>query len=54
MDEGAEGFGLVMDRVLMLTSENIHINNFMFEPLVDISILHFKKLYGDVKELAEA
>ena len=45
---------LVMDRVLMLTSENIHINNFMFEPLVDISILHLKKLYGDVKELAEA
>ncbi len=26
-----------MKRVVMLTSENIHVNNFMFEPLVDIS-----------------
>lgn len=42
---------LVMDRVLMLTSENIHINNFMFEPLVDISILHLKQLYKEVKAL---
>lgn len=42
---------LVMDRVLMLTSENIHINNFMFEPLVDISILHLKQLYMDIKVL---
>ena len=42
---------LMMDRVLMLTSENIHINNFMFEPLVDISILHLKQLYEDVKNL---
>ena len=40
-----------MDRVLMLTSENIHINNFMFEPLVDISILHLKQLYMDIKVL---
>lgn len=39
---------LLMNRVLMLTSENIHFNNFMFEPLVDISSLHLKKLYEDV------
>lgn len=39
---------LLMDRVVMLTSENIHFNNFMFEPLVDISSLHLKKLYRDV------
>ena len=38
----------LMNRVLMLTSENIHINNFMFEPLVDISILYLKQLYKDV------
>lgn len=42
---------LLMDKVLMLTSENIHINNFMFEPLVDISILHLKQLYTKVKAL---
>lgn len=39
---------LLMNRVVMLTSENIHVNNFMFEPLVDISSLHLKKLYIDV------
>ena len=42
---------LLMNKVLMLTSENIHMNNFMFEPLVDISILYLKQLYEDVKEL---
>lgn len=38
----------LMNRVLMLTSENIHLNNFMFEPLVDISILYLKRLYEEV------
>ena len=42
---------LEMNKVLMLTSENIHFNNFKFEPLVDISILHLKQLYGEVKRL---
>ena len=41
----------LMNQVLMLTSENIHINNFMFEPLVDISIAHLKNLYNNIKEL---
>lgn len=45
---------LEMNKVLMLTSENIHFNNFMFEPLVDISILHLKQLYGEVKALLGA
>lgn len=45
---------LVMNRVLMLTSENIHVNNFMFEPLVDISIHHLKQLYSEVKALLAA
>ena len=44
---------MLMNKVLMLTSENIHFNNFMFEPLVDISILHLKQLYGEVKGLIE-
>lgn len=45
---------LLMNKVLMLTSENIHFNNFMFEPLVDISILHLKQLYTEVKGLIRA
>lgn len=42
---------LLINKVLMLTSENIHFNNFMFEPLVDISIHHLKRLYKDTREL---
>jgi hypothetical protein len=41
----------LLNQVLMLTSENIHINNFMFEPLVDISILYLKDLYSKMKAL---
>ena len=43
----------IMNQVLMLTSENIHINNFMFEPLVDISILYLKDLYRKIQALTE-
>lgn len=39
---------MLMDQVVMFTSENIHFNNFMFEPLVDISILRLKKLYSQL------
>lgn len=42
------GACLLMNRVVMLTSENIHVNNFMFEPLIDISSLHLKQLYIEV------
>ena len=42
---------LTMNKVLMLTSENIHFNNFMFEPLVDMSVLHLKQLYDEVSQL---
>ena len=41
---------LLMNRVVMLTSENIHVNIFMFEPLVDTSSLHLKQMYCDVSE----
>lgn len=40
---------ILVGKVLMLTSENIHLNNFMFEPLVDISILYLKDLYNECK-----
>ena len=41
---------LLMNRVAMLTSESIHVNIFMFEPLVDTSSLHLKQMYSDVCE----
>lgn len=48
-----ENVCILVGKVLMLTSENIHLNNFMFEPLVDISILYLKELYKDCKTYLE-
>ncbi|MGJ1263775.1 hypothetical protein [Sphingobacterium spiritivorum] len=41
----------VLDRVNLMTPENIHINAFMYEPLVDMSIYHLKSLYIDILAL---
>jgi hypothetical protein len=42
----------VLDRVALMTPENIHVNSFMYEPIVDMSDEHLKRLYSDVKKLA--
>lgn len=36
----------ILEEVSLMTAENIHLNSFMYEPLIDISILQLKKLYG--------
>lgn len=41
----------VLDLVIIMTPENIHLNSFMFEPILDMSDCHLKKLYQDVKAL---
>jgi hypothetical protein len=41
----------VLEQVNLMTSENIHINSFMYEPLLDISDHHLKTLYKDVRAL---
>lgn len=41
----------VLDQVNLMTPENIHINAFMFEPLIDMSVNHLKNLYKKTKEL---
>lgn len=38
----------VLNKVLLMSSENIHINSFMFEPLIDMSITSLINLYGEV------
>lgn len=40
-----------IEQMMMMTPENIHVNSFMFEPLIDLSVVHLKKLYTDVKAL---
>lgn len=42
-----------LSQVNLMTAENIHVNAFMYEPLLDISNSHLKKLYDKVKTLNE-
>lgn len=37
-----------MNKVVLMSSENIHINSFMFEPLIDISIKSLIDLFGNI------
>lgn len=41
----------ILDRVNLMTPENIHVNSFMYEPLMDLTDDHLKILYNDVKTL---
>ena len=41
----------IIDSVLLMTPENIHLNAFMYEPIVDMDDDHLKKLYRDVTAL---
>ncbi len=41
----------VVQRVVLMTPENIHLNSFMYEPILDMSDEHLRKLYRDVLSL---
>lgn len=41
----------VLERVALMTPANIHLNAFMYEPIVDMSDEHLKKLYKEVAGL---
>jgi hypothetical protein len=40
-----------MKEVFLMTPENIHLNSFMYEPILDMSDWHLKELYKKVKAL---
>lgn len=42
----------VIERVALMTPENIHLNSFMYEPILDMSDDHLRKLYADTSALA--
>ncbi|WP_199099898.1 phage infection protein [Dyella sp. ASV21] len=42
----------VLQRVALMTPENIHLNSFMYEPILDMSDGHLRKLYSEVVTLA--
>lgn len=44
----------IIDEVNVMTPEVIHLNSFMYEPLIDMSLHHLKKLYGKCKNLRKA
>ena len=52
----AENFNVetlkLLNRVNLMTPEHIHINSFMFEPLVDMSMNHLVDLYSELSNIA--
>lgn len=48
---GSEGVLEILNEVNIMTPENIHINSFMYEPILDMDIIELHKLYHRVKEL---
>lgn len=43
---------ILFDRVNLITPENIHVNSFMFEPIIDLSIDHLIQLYKEIQALS--
>lgn len=41
----------VLSQVTLMTPENIHLNSFMYEPLIDLAMDHLIALFKDVKAL---
>lgn len=41
----------ILETIAMITPENIHINSFMFEPILDMSSMHLYEIYQRVKML---
>lgn len=40
-----------IQQVILMTPENIHLNSFMYEPILDMSDEHLRRLYQDVLKL---
>jgi energy-coupling factor transporter ATP-binding protein EcfA2 len=46
--KGNDGIISILDKVSIMTPSNIHLNSFMYEPIIDTSIIAFKNLYDSV------
>ncbi|MFN4188040.1 MAG: hypothetical protein ACK4FN_08655 [Acinetobacter johnsonii] len=42
----------ILEKVSITVSSNIHLNSFMYEPILDLDIEHLKKLYDEVCALS--
>lgn len=43
----------ILNRVSVTVSSNIHLNSFMYEPILDLTLDHLIKLYQDVESLGK-
>tara|TARA_Y100000589_G_scaffold243704_2_gene231345 strand:+ start:997 stop:3165 length:2169 start_codon:yes stop_codon:yes gene_type:complete len=43
----------LLDQVNLMTPENIHLNSFMYEPILDMSAHRLYSLYKDIKQLPD-
>lgn len=43
----------LLDQVNLITPENIHLNSFMYEPILDMSNHHLKQLYTNINQLLD-
>ncbi|MBX9909284.1 MAG: phage infection protein [Beijerinckiaceae bacterium] len=51
-DNPGHGSMKTLEKVMLMTPENIHLNAFMYEPILDMSDEHLRKLYTEVTGLA--
>lgn len=51
MLQGHTGIIRLLDQVNLMTPENIHLNSFMYEPILDMSAHRLYTLYNEVKQL---
>lgn len=47
-DEAHASLIVLMDRVNLMTPENIHLNSFMYEPILDMSAEHLAQLHNEL------
>ncbi len=44
---------LLLQKVMLFTPEHIHVNSFMYEPILDMSGWHLQKLYNDLEKISD-
>jgi hypothetical protein len=50
---GEQRTKIFLDQVNLMTPENIHLNSFMYEPILDMSAHRLYQLYADIKNLSD-
>lgn len=53
-DKFGKEFLQILDRVLLSTADYIHVNSFMYEPLIDIDSNYLQALYKDIENFDDS